>query len=255
MECPYCAETVKHEAIVCKHCSRDLRIVRPVLLEIQELVFEFDKLQQELGRTGARLERIRHPFRCFATYSILYILAPAILLVISHVLVTIVFNIQPVYLRLASVIIPVPFGFLAFTISRLGLRGAFLLGILAAAISVAAMLIITGVNDGVPIIPASRVEWREVGEYTASICLAFLTGNILSVLVLQVLPNTLLRGGRPNPAAFRLARLLGPHVGEEQLRRRARLMQDLMRTVGPLAGAAATAVGSIYAGLKGVVGN
>ena len=70
----------------------------------------------------------------------------------------------------------------------------------------------------------------------------------------KVLPGTLAGGGRPNPAAFRLARLLGRHVGEEQLRRRARLIQDLMQTAGPLAGVAATAIGSIYAGLKGVLG-
>jgi hypothetical protein len=48
--------------------------------------------------------------------------------------------------------------------------------------------------------------------------------------------------------------LLGPHVGEEQLRRRARLIQDLIHTAGPMIGVAATAVGSIYAGLKGILG-
>ncbi|WP_247398072.1 hypothetical protein [Bradyrhizobium sp. 76] len=61
-------------------------------------------------------------------------------------------------------------------------------------------------------------------------------------------------GGKPNAFAFGVARLLGQHVGEEQLRRRARLIQDLMQTVGPLVGVAATAVGSIYAGLKGLLG-
>ena len=50
------------------------------------------------------------------------------------------------------------------------------------------------------------------------------------------------------------ARLLGRHVGEEQLRRRARLIQDLARTVVPLLGVAATAIGSLYTGLKGILG-
>ena len=254
MECPFCAEKVKHEAIACSHCSRDLRVVRPVLLEIEDLVFELDKLRQELDRTGARLERLKHPLRCFVTYSASYVLVPVFLLVIAHVLVTIVFNIQPIYLRLASVIIPIPFGVLAYAISRLGLRGAFLLGIMAAAISVSLMLVVTGVNDDVPILPASRAEWREVAEYTASICLAFVTGNILAISVFRVLPSTLSSGGRPNPAAYRLARLLGQNVGEEQLRKRARLIQDLMQTAGPVAGVATTAIGSIYTGLKGVIG-
>ena len=47
---------------------------------------------------------------------------------------------------------------------------------------------------------------------------------------------------------------LGQHVGAEQLRRRARLIQDLMQTAGPLIGVAVTAIGSLYAGLKGILG-
>ena len=254
MECPFCVETIKDEALACKHCSRDLRAIRPVLIEIQETVFELDKVRTELDRARARLERLKHPWRIYSTYAVLYVAIPVVLLVIAHVLVTIVFNIAPLYLRLASVLIPVPFGFLAFVVSRLGLRGAFVIGIATATIAVAMMLIITGVNDTVPIIPASQGEWREVAEYIASVCLAFVTGNILSALIFRVLPGTLAGGGRPNPAAFKAARLLGQHVGEDQLRRRARLIQDLMQTAGPMAGVAATAVGSIYAGLKGVIG-
>jgi len=63
---------------------------------------------------GARLERLKHPWRIYSTYAVLYVAIPVVLLVIAHVLVTIVFNISPLYLRLASVLIPVPFGFLAF---------------------------------------------------------------------------------------------------------------------------------------------
>jgi len=254
MECPFCVETIKDEALACKHCSRDLRAVRPVLLEIQETVLELDKVRQELDRARATLERLKHPWRIYSTYALLYVAIPVVLLVIAHVLVTIVFNISTLYLRLASVLIPIPFGFLAYVVSRLGLRGAFAIGIATATIAVAMMLVIIGINDSVPIIPASLREWREVAEYIASVCLAFVTGNILSALIFRILPATLAGGGRPNRAAFKAARLLGQHVGEEQLRRRARLIQDFVQTAGPLAGVAATAAGSIYAGLKSVVG-
>jgi len=52
MECPFCAETVKDEAIACKHCSRDLRVVRPVILEIQHFARELDKLRRDLAMAG-----------------------------------------------------------------------------------------------------------------------------------------------------------------------------------------------------------
>lgn len=255
MECPFCAETIKDEALACKHCSRDLRVVRPVLLEIQDVVAELDKLRRDLDRAGARLQRTKHPVRYFAVLLALYVLAPTILLVAAHIIVTIVLNVSPLYLRLASLIIPVPFGFATYPIHKIGFRGAFLLGVATAALSVMCMLTVTGLNDNVPILPASRGEWREVFEYGASIALALGSGNILGHMIFQVLPRILSQGGKPNAAAFRIARLLGAHVGEEQLRRRARLIQDLLQTIGPLAGVVVTAVGSVYAGLKGVIGS
>jgi hypothetical protein len=253
MECPFCAETIKDEALACKHCSRDLRVVRPVLLEIQDIVAELDKLRRELDRAGARLQRIKHPIRYFALLAALYVVTPTILLVVAHIAVTIVLNVSPLYLRLASVIIPVPFGFAAYPIHKIGFRGAFALGAATAALSVMGMLTVTGANDSVPILPASRGEWREVFEYGASILLAFVSGNILGVLIFQVMPRILTQGSKPNALALRIARLLGHHVGDEQLRRRARLIQNLIQTAGPLVGVAATAVGSIYAGLKGIL--
>jgi hypothetical protein len=255
MECPFCAETIKDEALICKHCSRDLRVVRPLLLEIQDIVAELDRLRRELDRTGARLQRTKYPIRYFTLLFALYIAAPAVLLVAAHIVVTIVMNVSPLYLRLASVIIPVPFGFLTFPIHKVGFRGALGLGALLAALSVMCMLTVTGLNDHVPVLPDSSGEWREVFEYGASIALAFGSGNILGVMVFQVFPRILSQGGKPNAAAFTIARLLGQHVGEEQLRRRARLIQDLMQTVGPLAGVVMTAAGSVYAGLKGVMGS
>ncbi len=255
MECPFCAETVRDEALACKHCSRDLRIVRPVIMEVQEIVAELDKLRRELDQVNAKLNRLHSPVRYFAIHSIAYILIPTILLVAAHIIVTIVLNVSPLYLRIASVLIPLPFGLAIYAIQKVGFRGAMIVGLLTAIISVICMLAVTGINDGVPILPGSWIEWREVIEYTTSIALAFGTGNLLGNLVFRILPTTMMRGGKPNAAAYRMARMLGQHVGEEQLRRRARIIQDVVRAAGPLAGVTVTAVGSIYAGLKGILGH
>src|ERR1700732_1268752 len=179
MECPFCAETVKDEAIACKHCSRDLRVAHPVILEIQETVAELDRLQRDIDRVNARLSRLRSPLGYFALHAVAYVLVPIVLLVAAHIIVTIELDVAPLYLRLASVIVPLPFGLALYARQKIGFRGAFLVGIVTAGLAVTCMLAVTGFNDNVPVIPGPWTEWREVIEYIASIALAFMTGNIL----------------------------------------------------------------------------
>jgi len=152
------------------------------------------------------------------------------------------------------VIIPIPFGMTLYAANKIGVRGAIGLGITTALLGVTGMLAIVGYVDKVPILPDTAREWREAIEYALSIMLAYVTGDLLAMLILRLLPNAMAASGRPSATAVRLARMLGQH-GPDVMRRRARRIQELIKTIGPLAGLVATAGGSIYTGLKSVLGH
>ena len=40
MECPFCAETIKDEAVVCKACGRDLRVAMEIARDQGSIMFE-----------------------------------------------------------------------------------------------------------------------------------------------------------------------------------------------------------------------
>ena len=132
-------------------------------------------------------------------HAVLYVLIPSLLLLAAHVIVTILLDVSAVYLRIASVIIPIPFGVMLYAANKIGVRGAVGFGIVTAFLSVTAMLIAIEVVDKVPIVPDTLREWREAFEYALSIMLAYVTGNLLVMLLLRSLPNAMAASGRRVP--------------------------------------------------------
>ena len=66
MECPFCAEAISDAALVCKHCSRDLKIPALLIEEHGELTAKLAELQQEVHDLRAELDRVRRPLRLWA---------------------------------------------------------------------------------------------------------------------------------------------------------------------------------------------
>src|SRR5262249_58484148 len=110
MECPFCAEDFNEEALVCKNCGRDLRLVRPLIDENVKLIAQIEDLQLQVDKARAAIERATTPIKFWSFHNAVYVVAPALLLIAAHFIIIIALDISPLYLRLASMVIPLPFG-------------------------------------------------------------------------------------------------------------------------------------------------
>lgn len=254
MECPFCFEDFNDEALACKNCGRDLRLVRPLINENQALVAQLEELQLQVEKARAAIVRATDPARFWSTHLVFYVLIPVVLLVAAHFLIVVILDSSPLYLRFASIAIPLPFGFAVLWLSHHGIRWSVLDGTLIGLLSVGVMLTVVAFIDRVPILPDSARDWRETLEYVASIALANVTGSVIAVLARRMLPRTLDARGSPSPAAMVIAQYVGRHVGDQALRRRAQKIQDKFGTIATAAAALAAGAGSIYTGIRTLTG-
>ncbi len=250
VNCPFCAEEIKPEAVVCKHCRRDLSIVKPLQEEIRRLTTTVAELTAEVeALRGATAQPQAAPMVAAAPAgvpnsrggAVAVMAVPLLLLLLAHYLIVVRYDADTLILRMISIAIPL-FSAVALTpLRRQGLAFSTVAGLSLGVVAVLAMSAVVSRVDQVPLLPTSAREWREIVEYMASIGLSFITGALLVRAL----------GGRNTPTAapstlfVKLNRLVDRTVSTaESLEKRAQTLQNLFNATAPaLAAAAAVATG------------
>jgi hypothetical protein len=101
-------------------------------------------------------------------------------LLLAHDLAVIIFDWPTWVLRVASVAIPLFVAAFVAPLARLRWYAVVGLAIVLAVASVFAMAGTVAAHDHVPLLPDTPRDWREAGEYAASIALGFLTGALVA---------------------------------------------------------------------------
>lgn len=262
MNCPYCLSELAEEATVCRVCTRDVYLFKPMMAKVEELERRIEEIpnQEAYEHRIAELQLLldeqvqRHAEPRGLTLSILdvllYIGIPLLLLLAAHGLISIVYDTKPLYLRLISMILPLPFGYFLFKGAPRRLFPWFMGVLFLAIASVIGMSWMTSLVDRSPIWPQNAFEWREVLEFSASIAFSFLTGMLLGA-VAYASKQRHLRAKLVNPFLKAVISGLGEgRISPSSLHGMMKKLQDYGGTIVALG---TTAI-SIYTGLKGIVG-
>ena len=261
MNCPYCLSEVSEEAHVCKTCSRDLYLFKPMMTKIASLEGQLASApSQEVNELRiAELEYLLdEQNRKLANRSLstwikdiaLYLIVPLLLLLLAHWLIAIVYDTKMIYLRIISMILPLPFAYFLFKGHAHRLFPWFIGVVFLAIASVIGMSWITSLVDHSPVWPQNLFEWREVLEYSASIAFSFLTGMLLGGVAYGSKQRRR-QAGIIN-ALIKIASTQS--AGGVSMQGMHGLMKTLHEYGGTVVALGTTAV-SIYTGLKGIIGS
>jgi hypothetical protein len=256
MKCPYCVSTIDDQALACPHCTRDLFLLKPLLERLRLVEAELERAHLRLASlevaqpADAAPAQIAEPVPVPAPEPLpaWALLVPALaMLLAAHYVIVVALDLHTVWLRIASLLIPLPFGYQLMRRARCGpLIGVALVALVAFA-AVIGMSAAIALVDGTPVLPAGTQQWREFLSYAASIFLSFVTGMIVG----RSRDSRAAVGLRRHPLVIGLMRVVaGATRNPAAIQVRLEGLRSLIVTLA----ATATAVASVTSGLHGIIG-
>ena len=176
---------------------------------------------------------------------------PLILLLMAHGLIVVILDLNVLYLRVVSLLVPLPFSLLLTARAKQPLWALATMTVVLSILAVLGMSALTATLDGTPILPNGLREWREFLEYAASIGLSYITGAIIGHALWVRQHVGLNKLEQVRGVALKIAQVLSSgQAGAEKLQ----AVANRAKEISTVLAATGTTVASTYLGLKGLLG-